>query len=130
MKDEGEVSLSFDGLFVVGGWGQYTRGERGEFTGTALSSAPAFFLRDETLKPGKGTAGLALESQLEIEDGTTGAEDGLGGGGCFAVDVEDGHDQGVADVAMEEPCFFVHAAACGLLVERAESKLISISKSV
>ncbi|KAI4265615.1 MAG: hypothetical protein L6R35_007083, partial [Caloplaca aegaea] len=79
---------------------------------------PVLLLYDEALQPRECAPGLSSEDKLQVEDVSV-PEKCLGYLDGVAVDFEDRKDEGICDVALEEPGVFIVAAVVAMLVAEA-----------
>lgn len=102
-------------------------GKGSTLTRTPPGRAPLLFFNDEALQPRERPARFSAKCQLQVEDVAC-LQAGFAELDSLAVDFEEGQDQRVGDVAVEEPGGFVGFAE-GLVV-RAESAVgMSVAKA-
>ena len=105
--------------------------------GAAVCAAPVMLFGDEALQPGEGAAGGTAEGELEVDDGAGGGGtawiSGLrlvvdclrGEGGGLGADLEEGEEEGVQDVAVEDEGLLTGLAEGDVGCAKSRCRLVS-----
>ena len=95
-------------------------------TWASSSHAPILFLHDKALQPGEGSTCFSAEDQLQIEDVATPPQ-GKSQSRCVTINPQHGEDQGMGDVALQQPRLFVMAGGRPVIGAKARQENSSVS---